>query len=285
MKSKNLRWLEVFYSIQGEGLRSGTPSVFIRMFGCNLRCKGFGMDIGELSNEYLLVDPKKHKEVKTLPLVKTGCDSYAAWDVRFKHLTTQDTIDELLSQVVKSVYKNGTNKKFPLSGIDVVITGGEPLLGWQSHYPELFAGLADLGCTNLTFETNGTRELSESLSQAIRTTTITVLFSISVKLKESGEPRSKAINTKAVKSLADCESSNSYFKFVVSKKETIQDVREVLEIFRNEGIFLNVFLMPTGGAFEEYKKNSSFVAKECLDNKWRYSPRLHIDLFGNSWGT
>ncbi|MHC4750074.1 MAG: hypothetical protein ACYTFW_09395 [Planctomycetota bacterium] len=33
-----LRVNEVFYSIQGEGLQTGTPSVFIRLAGCNLRC-------------------------------------------------------------------------------------------------------------------------------------------------------------------------------------------------------------------------------------------------------
>jgi 7-carboxy-7-deazaguanine synthase len=33
-----LQLSEIFYSIQGEGLWSGTPAVFVRLAGCNLAC-------------------------------------------------------------------------------------------------------------------------------------------------------------------------------------------------------------------------------------------------------
>ena len=42
---------ELFYSIQGEGRYMGVPSVFLRTFGCNFTCGGFGMPKGEMSKE------------------------------------------------------------------------------------------------------------------------------------------------------------------------------------------------------------------------------------------
>ena len=42
---------ELFYSIQGEGRYMGVPSVFLRTFGCNFKCAGFGMPRGRLSAE------------------------------------------------------------------------------------------------------------------------------------------------------------------------------------------------------------------------------------------
>ena len=80
---------ELFYSIQGEGRYMGVPSVFLRTFGCNFKCAGFGMPRGELSNEVEDIAQVVHmyNDYKQLPLVTTGCDSYASWDPRFKHLS------------------------------------------------------------------------------------------------------------------------------------------------------------------------------------------------------
>ena len=35
---KNYKVNEIFYSLQGEGANTGTPAIFIRFSGCNLRC-------------------------------------------------------------------------------------------------------------------------------------------------------------------------------------------------------------------------------------------------------
>ena len=86
----------MFYSIKGEGKYVGVPSIFLRTFGCNLKCEGFGMPAGEKSEErFNLVYGPVTKTIHDLPLVSTGCDSYAAWDVRFKDLSPTETTNEV----------------------------------------------------------------------------------------------------------------------------------------------------------------------------------------------
>jgi len=47
-----------------------------------------------------------------------------------------------------------------------------------------------------------------------------------------------------------------------------------------------VYLMPAGGTTKYYNTLSTTeVANLALTYGMRYSPRLQIDLFGNSWGT
>ena len=58
--------MEEFYSIQGEGMYMGVPSVFLRTFGCNFFCNGLGMKRGELSQERFAIDPKDYKEIEEL---------------------------------------------------------------------------------------------------------------------------------------------------------------------------------------------------------------------------
>jgi len=99
---------ELFYSIQGEGRYMGVPSVFLRTFGCNFKCAGFGMPKGELSNEADNIDPSLYTEYKSLPLVSTGCDSYASWDPRFKHLSPVLDTDAIAMLLwIRYLTKNG----------------------------------------------------------------------------------------------------------------------------------------------------------------------------------
>jgi organic radical activating enzyme len=60
-------YTEKFYSIQGEGRYMGVPSVFLRMFGCNFRCKNFNRYQEHILGEEITHNP----EVVEIMILKT----------------------------------------------------------------------------------------------------------------------------------------------------------------------------------------------------------------------
>ena len=91
---------ELFYSLQGEGQYVGVPSIFLRTFGCNFTCSGFNMPKGQKSVERYAVDEELFTDYKQLPLVSTGCDSYASWDPRFKDFSPVLETDAIASAIM-----------------------------------------------------------------------------------------------------------------------------------------------------------------------------------------
>ena len=47
-----MKVVEIFKSIEGEGIRAGYPATFIRLFGCNLRCSYCDTPYGYEGNDY-----------------------------------------------------------------------------------------------------------------------------------------------------------------------------------------------------------------------------------------
>jgi organic radical activating enzyme len=281
---KKIKVAELFYSIQGEGRYMGVPSVFLRTFGCNFKCQGFGMPRGELSNEAENLNPDDYTEYKSLPLVTTGCDSYASWDPRFKHLSPLLSTSSIANAIVDTLpYKKWENEH-------LVITGGEPLLGWQRAYPELLEHHKMAALKEITFETNGTQPLSEEFYDyldnqwlgSIRTRD-QLTFSVSAKLTGSGERREEAIQPDIV---AQYERLGyTYLKFVVSTEDDVKEVLEVKELYRDAGFEGPVYIMPVGGVESVYSLNNKAVALLAMKYGLRYSDRLQVPLFKNEWGT
>ncbi len=292
-----LKVSELFYSAQGEGRFVGVPSVFLRTFGCNFTCSGFGCAPGVKSTEADEVAKNVHlyKDFNSLPLVNTGCDSYASWHPAFKELSP--TIDT--GQLVDSMLKLTPNNKWIQdNGNDVhlVITGGEPLLGWQRAYEELLSNPSMLDLQNLTFETNGTQKLLPSFRQYLlnwtlnsklnskgdRRTSNNLTFSVSAKLSASGEQWEDAICPDIVASYQ--ELGHTYLKFVVETDEHFAEVDRAVKEFRAGGFKGSVYVMPQGGVVTPYEKNRVRVADWACSKGYYYSPRLHVDLWGNGWG-
>ncbi|MBZ5659087.1 MAG: radical SAM protein [Acidobacteriia bacterium] len=115
---------EIFRSIQGESTRSGLPSIFVRLTGCNLRC--------------------------------TWCDTAYAF-----HGGTKMTVDEVLNRVAELSHagpgKSSGQAGAPPAVTLVELTGGEPLL--QPEAIPLAQELLDRGYT-VMIETSGERPVS-----------------------------------------------------------------------------------------------------------------------------
>ena len=285
-KMTKFRYTEIFYSLQGEGKFVGVPSVFLRTFGCNFRCRGFGMPKGELSTEYLNVNPNDYRSVEELPLVTTGCDSYASWDSRFRSFAPEVDTDELVKELLWST-PNARWTEPNGQDIHLVITGGEPLLpGQQRRWIELFnsPGMEDI--KNVTFETNCTQLLRNHFADFLAVEAVfKTTFSCSPKLSISGEPWDIAINPAVAMDYFSILGSDMYFKFVVSDETDVDEVDKAVGEYRSKGVEVPTYCMPVGGCETEYMENGGRVAEVCLKQGYRYSPRLHVDLFGNSWGT
>ena len=275
---------ELFYSIQGEGRYMGVPSVFLRTFGCNFKCAGFGMPRGQLSQEVDAIANRvvEFKDYNELPLVSTGCDSYASWDPRFKDLSPMLTSDAIVDRIVEILPNN------QWGDAHLVITGGEPLLGWQRAYPDLLNHPNMAGLKEITFETNGTQELSDDFYRYLQQWTFEnpereITFSVSAKLPCSGEKWEDAIKPEIVRVYEGV--GTAYLKFVIASKEDFADAECAVGAFRAAGFKGHVYLMPVGGVESVYALNNKAVAIMAMDAGMRYSDRLQVPLFKNEWGT
>jgi 7-carboxy-7-deazaguanine synthase len=279
-----LKVSEIFYSAQGEGRFIGVPSVFLRTFGCNFTCGGFGMPRGTCSTERDQVKVELYDRYEDLPLVNTGCDSYASWDPRFKHLSptyeTSTVVEKMLALVPSNSWTmpNGNDTH-------LVITGGEPLLGWQRAYSELLSHPDMYNLKNLTFETNGTQELHEDFAKYLKLWnrgSREITFSVSAKLSASGEKWADAIKPEIVRSYEKV--GTTYLKFVVEKPNDFDEVDRAVSEYRKVKFKGVIYIMPVGGVVKVYDGNKFNVADEAMRRGYYYSPRLHVDLWGNSWG-
>lgn len=283
---EKLKVSELFYSIQGEGRYMGVPSVFLRTFGCNFTCGGFGMPKGEISVERDAVarNVDQYVQYRDLPLVNTGCDSYASWDPRFKHLSPLVTTDGVAKAIIDLLpYKRWETEH-------LVITGGEPLLGWQRAYPELLEHIDMQPLLELTFETNGTQPLTDDFEKYLREEWVGDLrngnqltFSVSPKLSVSGEKWEDAIKPEIIDQYQSV--GYTYLKFVVASEEDVEEAQQAVCEYIDAGFIGPVYLMPVGGVESVYSLNNRKVAEMAMARGWRYSDRLQVPLFKNAWGT
>lgn len=290
MKQSKIKVSEIFFSIQGEGRYQGVPSIFLRTFGCNFRCRNFNRDKTDTSPNHEVIEVikniDKYEKFLELPIISTGCDSYSSVYSEFKHLANYSNIETIVDQIIELLpYKSWADEH-------LVITGGEPLLGWQRSYPELLSHELMRSLKEITFETNGTQELTSDLTdylnawkknRYINGSDGEVTFSVSPKLSNSGESWTDAIKPEVVSGYEKV--GYTYLKFVIADASDLKEADAAVNEYRKHGFTGPVYLMPLGGVDEVYQKNTRKVAELAMSKGYRYSARLQCDLFKNAWNT
>jgi 7-carboxy-7-deazaguanine synthase len=203
------------------------------------------------------------------------CDSYhTSWEPTGAWLSVTELVDEIVSY-------SQTNH--------VVLTGGEPMI--HDECVSLLEKLADQGY-HTTVETNGTVFRDAPID----------LASISPKLSSSTPTPEKdpkgdgeweqrhddqRINMEALTELVD--TYNMQLKFVVTGRSDLPEITQLIEDIRGRTSSTvsdtDVLLMPEGVTREQLDENRAVVAELAQEYGYRYTPRLHVDLWNDAPGT
>lgn len=170
-----------------------------------------------------------------------------------------------------------------------VVTGGEPMM--FEAVTALTAALAQAGL-HVTIETAGTidRPVTAhlmSLSPKLANSTPTRVQAVTL----GGAPadahwserhEARRLSVPVLQALLDAHVERQ-LKFVVQTPADLAEIDTLLARLRGWSPE-DVLLMPEG-VTPPNAQTKRWLADECLRRRWRYTPRLHIDLFGNRRGT
>ena len=200
----------------------------------------------------------------------SGCNLRCVWcDTPYTSWTPEGaemSLDEILACAREHPAKH------------VVVTGGEPMIA--PGIVELTQALQRAGL-HITIETAGT------VYQAVACD----LMSISPKLANSTPHEREGGRWAAQHERLRCQpevltrltSEYEYqLKFVVASPDDLPEIAKILEESRADRS--RVVLMAEGTTSDAIRERSEWLAEICKREGFRYSPRLHIDLWGNRRG-
>ena len=187
------------------------------------------------------------------------CDTpYTSWQPEGADFEIEQILDEVKAHPARHV----------------VVTGGEPMI--LPDVAPLTERLRALGL-HITIETAGTVFRPVACD----------LMSISPKLSNSTPSAPWAAQHDRLRiqphTLLKLMGRYEYqLKFVIAKPDDLDEVRSLLETLRAERE--RVILMPEGTDRDLLRERSVWLAEICKDEGFRFSPRLHVELYGNQRG-
>ena len=187
------------------------------------------------------------------------CDTpYTSWKPEGNELGIEQIIQEVKAHPARHV----------------VVTGGEPMI--QPEIAPLTERLRALGL-HITIETAGTVFRPVACD----------LMSISPKLANSTPSAPWAAQHDRLRIQPDVlrelmERYDYQMKFVIARRQDLGEVRALVETLGVERE--RVVLMPEGIDRDVLRERALWLAEICKDEGFRFSPRLHVELYGNQRG-
>lgn len=237
-------------TLQGEGLTAGMPSYFLRLTACNLSCGR-----KNTSHQY---------DGTMLEDATWVCDTIEVFRNGVKK-TTQQIVDGFDKAFIADMKYQRAH---------LVITGGEPLLQQKSivNFIVVLTSLCEGNFPFVEVETNGTIMPEHEMMQFVS------LWNVSPKLSNSGMEHSKRVFPNVIMQL---NALNSCFKFVVERKRDLMELEvEYLENIDHD----KVMLMPAASEKTALENLSEWVAKHCIERRWKFSGRLQIQIWNKKTG-
>lgn len=240
---------EIFYSVQGEGKSIGIPAVFVRTSLCNLHC--------------------------------FWCDTDYTWNwahTRFEH--ANDARPEYRKFVKKDwidacSIEDVADRIRAFDRPHVILTGGEPMLQ-QPALLNLMNRLREDWKRAVFFEieTNGVIRPDATFDAAIDQ------YNVSPKLENSRNPRKLREKPAVYRFFAG--SPKAFFKFVVAEKSDLDEVLDLINRYRIAPE--KVWLMPEGNTREALAARREWLVEVCKTYGFRFSDRLHVQIWGEKKG-
>ena len=233
-----------FITIEGEGEYIGQPSVFLRLFGCNLTCKAFAS-----------------------PDSPHGCDSYISWSKKNKY-----TYDQMFEFYEKNGFIEHLRNRAILK-----LTGGEPfirqepLLGFVEAFVEKYGFLP-----RIDFETNAT-----IIPDQRWVTEFNATFTTSPKLTTNGDPEERTYKPEVLRWHVN---HNSGFKFVITSDRDIEEIwRKYVDDYEGINVPLQrIWFMPCCGSRDEHTERCAAVAEYAKAMHVNFSPRLQLVIWNKA---
>lgn len=264
--------IEVFTSIEGEGITTGNPTLFVRLSGCNLRCcfdnsicdtaySSFNPEKGKYTYQSIIDEIEKHPLTKDISI--TGGEVFLYPEIVRDIIEIAKTYDK--NVIVET---NGTIAPCPKIIGDIDLINISPKLKSSEPTEEKCAKLG-MKMTKVMKNHSKNRWNIDALWDLLT-------YSQAFRLKY------------VVGSKNDFEEIHQQIKDLIDY-DVYKRNRMKVPLYRNSNIVweddefiqpLNIILMPSGSTNEELDQNRKMVAEYCAKNGFIYSDRLQIVIWG-----